>query len=115
MASYWIGVISALAIFASSIAVAPTLGQPVECAQADGAPQVCGLTALQINDLKKMVDQFQAENQKHSPGATANGVVPKDAEASCVKVDNFKATCGLTGAQLAQVSRQIAAYKPQSP
>ncbi len=110
MTPFRMGAVAALSVLASSTVVVPAESQQVECAQVDKSPQVCGLTAQQIGNLKTLVDKFQNENQKNSPGVL-NGAVPQ-AVANCVKVDNFKPTCGLTAQQLTEVSRQIDAYKP---
>jgi hypothetical protein len=114
MTSFRIGTVAALGVLALSTTVVPATSQQVECAQVDNAPQVCSLTMQQIGDLKKLVDQFDNENRRNSP-SILNGVVPKVAVANCVRVDNFKPTCGLTVAQLSKVRAQIVAYQSRAP
>lgn len=114
MTSVRIGAVAALGILASFMVVVPATSQQVECAQVDNAPQVCGLTMQQIGDLKKLVDQFDNENHKNDH-PILNGVVPKVQVANCVRVDNFKPTCGLTPAQLSTVRAQIVAYQSRLP
>jgi hypothetical protein len=114
MTSFRSGMVVALALFASSLAVVPAASQQADCAQVGkNGPQVCDLKPEHIDNLKKLLDQFQADNQK-------SGAVPEDAAncsvvaADVVIVDHFKPTC-VTRQQATEVSTRIEALKKQSP
>ena len=97
-----------LSALVSLMLALPALSQQSDCAQVDKAQPVCGLTTQQITGLKSLAEQFQNQNKK------PNIAIPETL-LNCVIVDHFKPACGLTTNQLAEVSRQIDAYKRQTP